>query len=124
MRHTNLQDIMLSHMQEISLHLKAVHFPPWPPVAPPSQPPALPALPQHAGSQLDASPQPSMHLGWLACRGLPTYFFRPVWCTLYLLMALSAALINNQPEPLFGSVKKRVPLLLFSMQVLQHFCLF
>ena len=51
------------------------------------------------------------------CRGLPGYWFRPLWCTLYLLMALSATLVYNQPQPLAGEVHKRVPLLLFTLQV-------
>ncbi|DBA82197.1 TPA: hypothetical protein ACH3X1_007180 [Trebouxia sp. C0004] len=49
--------------------------------------------------------------------GLPTYLFRPVWCVLYILMAMSATLIYNQPEPITGTVKKQVPLFLFSLQL-------
>jgi len=37
---------------------------------------------------------------------------------LYILMAMSATLIYNQPEPITGTVKKQVPLFLFSLQVL------
>jgi len=37
---------------------------------------------------------------------------------LYILMALSATLIYHQPEPITGTVKKQVPLFLFSLQVL------
>ena len=62
----------------------------------------------------------------MVCRGLPTYIFRLVWCVLYILMALAATLIYNQPEPITGTVKKQVPLFLFSLQVIccSHFVYF
>ena len=55
--------------------------------------------------------------GCLVCRGPPGYWFRPLWVVLYILMALSASLIYNQPQPLVGEAHKRVPLLLFTLQV-------
>ncbi|KAL3146246.1 hypothetical protein ABBQ32_002949 [Trebouxia sp. C0010 RCD-2024] len=52
--------------------------------------------------------------------GPPGYWFRPVWCGLYLLMILSATLFYHQPPPLAGEVHRTVPLLLFGLQAACH----
>ena len=53
-------------------------------------------------------------------RGVPTYIFRPLWVVLYALEALSAIFIFRLTDPLLGIAPKRIPLLLFGLQVLVY----